>query len=369
MNKKRIQMTNEEMLKVVEENIERLEKKDFSLYFFVLDTKGNPSSALEYIYQTALTLKNSGYNVKMLHNEKDFIGVGDWLGEEYANLPHANIEKENVGITASDFLFIPEIFANVMMQTKKLPCKRVIIVQNADHITEFLPVSQTLDSLGILDAIVTTANNGEKLNRFFPETRTHIVHPSIRSIFHESDEPQKLLVNIVAKDQTNVNRIVKPFYWQNPIYKFVSFRDLRGLNQEVFAQALREAAITIWVDNDTPFGYTLLEALRSGSLVLAKLPEEPTEWMLDENGELTDHIIWFEKLDDVVDMIAPVVRSWTRFEIGNDVYAEQTSFNNLYSEDAQRAEIEQVYINTIVARRLSDFKEVLAEIKSKKDEE
>ena len=87
-------MTNEEMLKVVEENIKRLENKDYSLYFFVLDTKGNPSSALEYIYQTALTLHKLGYKVKMLHEEKDFIGVGDWLGEEYANLPHANVETE-----------------------------------------------------------------------------------------------------------------------------------------------------------------------------------------------------------------------------------------------------------------------------------
>lgn len=362
-------MTNEEMLKVVEENIKRLENKDYSLYFFVLDTKGNPSSALEYIYQTALTLHKLGYKVKMLHEEKDFIGVGDWLGEEYANLPHANVETENVEISASDFLFIPEIFANVMMQTKKLPCKRVIIVQNADHITEFMPVSQTLDSLGILDAIVTTENNGDKLNRFFPMTKTHIVHPSIRSIFHKGDEPQKLLVNIISKDQTNVNRIVKPFYWENPIYKFVSFRDLRGLSQDVFADALREAAITIWADDDTPFGYSLLEALRSGGIVLAKLPDNPTEWMLNENGELTDHIIWFEKLDDVVDMIAPVVRSWTRFEIGDEIYDEMSEFDNLYSEDAQKAEIEQVYINTIVAKRLSDFKEVLAEIKSRKDNE
>ena len=362
-------MTNEEMLKVVEENIKRLENKDYSLYFFVLDTKGNPSSALEYIYQTALTLHKLGYKVKMLHEEKDFIGVGDWLGEEYANLPHANVETENVEISASDFLFIPEIFANVMMQTKKLPCKRVIIVQNADHITEFMPVSQTLDSLGILDAIVTTENNGDKLNRFFPMTKTHIVHPSIRGIFHKGDEPQKLLVNIISKDQTNVNRIVKPFYWENPIYKFVSFRDLRGLSQDVFADALREAAITIWADDDTPFGYSLLEALRSGGIVLAKLPDDPTEWMLNENGELTDHIIWFEKLDDVVDMIAPVVRSWTRFEIGDEIYDEMSEFDNLYSEDAQKAEIEQVYINTIVAKRLSDFKEVLAEIKSRKDNE
>ena len=98
------------MIKIVQENIDNLEKKDFTLFFYILDTKGNPSSALEYIYKTALTLNRMGYKVKMLHNENDFYGVGDWLGEEYAALPHAHIEKENVMIGASDFLFIPEIF-------------------------------------------------------------------------------------------------------------------------------------------------------------------------------------------------------------------------------------------------------------------
>ena len=362
-------MTTKEMIKIAEENVERLEKKDFFIYFFVLDTKGNPSSALEYIYKTALTLHKLGYNVKILHNEKDFVGVGEWLGEEYANLPHANTEKENVEITASDFLFIPEIFANVMMQTKKLPCKRVIIVQNANNITEFLPVSQNLENLGITDAVVTTKSNGDKLTSFFPEVRTHIVSPSISPMFTTDNNPQKLIVNIVAKEQTDINRIIKPFYWKNPIYRFVSFRDLRGLPQDMFAAALREAALTIWIDDKTPFGYTLLEALRSGSVVLAKVPEEPTEWMVNSDGSLSEKIIWFDSLDAVSDMIAPAVRSWTRLEIPESVYEDEKSFDTLYSEDVQKAEIEHVYIKTIVERRLNEFKEVLAELKNKETEE
>lgn len=362
-------MTTEEMIKIVEENIKRLETKDFNLYFFVLDTKGNPSSALEYIYRTALVLSKMGYNVKMLHNEKEFVGVGDWLGEEYSNLPHANIETENVEITASDFLFIPEIFANVMMQTKKLPCKRVILVQNANHITEFLPVSQSLENLGITDAIVTTELNKKKLLNFFPEVRTHLVQPSIKPIFHKSDEPQKLFINIISKDQTIVNRIVKPFYWKNPIYRFVSFRDLRGLKQDVFAEALREAAITIWVDDDTMFGYTLLESLRSGSLVLAKVPNEIPEWMMDDgNKNLTDSIIWFDSLDDVVDAISSAVRSWTRFEVPAEVYADQEKFNDLFTEEAQKTDIEYVYSKCLIEKRLSEFKEVLSELNNKKNE-
>ena len=343
-------MTTQEMIKIAEENVERLEKKDFFIYFFVLDTKGNPSSALEYIYKTALALHKDGYNVKILHNEKEFIGVGDWLGEEYANLPHANTEKDNVEITASDFLFIPEIFANVMMQTKKLPCKRVILVQNAYNITEFMPVSQSLANLGITDAVVTTKAQGDKLLSYFPDVRTHIVHPSISPIFKRSDEPQKLAVNIVAKDQTDVNR------------------DLRGLTQESFAEALRDAAITIWADDKTPFGYSLLEAIRSGSVVLAKVPDEPTEWMVDSEGNLTDKILWFERFEEVASMIAPAVRSWTRYEIPEEVYEDAKSFDTLYSEEVQKAEIEHVYIKTIVDRRLNEFKEVLAELKNKEKE-
>jgi alpha-galactosidase/6-phospho-beta-glucosidase family protein len=43
----------EEMLRVVNENIAKLKNKEYTLYFFVLDTKGNPSASLEYIYQAA----------------------------------------------------------------------------------------------------------------------------------------------------------------------------------------------------------------------------------------------------------------------------------------------------------------------------
>lgn len=357
------EMTKQEMLRIVDENIARLSDKNFNLYFFVLDTKGNPSSALEYIYQTALVLNKKGYKVTMLHQENDFVGVGDWLGEEYANLPHANIEKDNVEITPSDFLFIPEIFANVMLQTKKLPCKRVIIVQNSNNVTEFMPVSQTLDNLNITDAIVTTKVQESKIKDYFPTVRTHIVSPSIKKVFRNNDAPRKLIVNIISKEQSDLNRIVKPFYWKNPIYKWVSFRDLRGLSQEAFAEALREAAITIWIDDKTSFGYSLLEVLRCGSLVIAKVPDELSDWMAEDN-KLTESVLWFENLDDAPQMIASAVRSWTLDDIPADVYEYQSKMDNLYSEETQENEIEQVYVKELIERRLNDFKETKADIEN-----
>lgn len=357
------ELTKNEMLRIVNENISRLENKDFNLYFFVLDTKGNPSSSLEYIYQTALVLNQKGYKVTLLHQEKDFVGVREWLGDEYADLPHLNIENDNVEITPSDFIFIPEIFANVMMQTKKLPCKRVVLVQNYNHITEFMPVSQTYENLNITDAIVNTKFQETKIKEWFPSVRTHIVSPSIKGKFRKNIEPKKLIINVIAKEQSIVNQIVKPFYWKNPMYKWVSFRDLRGVTQDVFAEALREAAITIWVDDTTNFGYTLLEALRCGGVVLAKTPNNFTDWMIDENG-ITNSVLWFENIDDIHNMLSSVVRSWTTDSIPESVYEEQSKFNDFYTEEVQEKEIENVYIKGLIERRLKEFEETKIDVEN-----
>ena len=78
----------EKAIKKVKDELKKIEKNENSVYFFVIDTKGNPSGSLEYIYNLALIAKNEGFNVGMLHQEDDFVGVRDWLGDEYADLPH-----------------------------------------------------------------------------------------------------------------------------------------------------------------------------------------------------------------------------------------------------------------------------------------
>lgn len=357
-------MNKEEMLKVVDENITRLKNKEYTLYFFVLDTKGNPSHSLEYIYHTALTLMKRGHKVVMLHQEQEFIGVKDWLGEEYANIPHMNIETENVEISASDFIFIPEIFANVMMQTKKMPCKKVVIVQNYANICEFMPVSHTLETLGITDVIVTSKLQEEKLKSYFQGIRTHIVSPSTRKVFRDNiDTPRKLIVNLIVKEQSDANRITKPFYWKNPAYRWVSFRDLRGASKEIMAEALRDSAITIWVDDKTDFGTSLIECVKCGGIVMAKIPENIQDWM--KNGdELIKSVLWFNDIDDVSDILPSVVRSWTTDTVPEEIYENQKDLKQMFTEDLQTLEIIESYEKNIINRRLMDFEEAKADIEN-----
>ena len=67
-------------LEKVRAEIEKIDKKENNVYFFVLDTKGIASGSLEYIYKLAMIAKNDGYNVSMLYQiEKgdEFVGVKD----------------------------------------------------------------------------------------------------------------------------------------------------------------------------------------------------------------------------------------------------------------------------------------------------
>ena len=232
----------------IEKEISKIDKKENRIFFFVIDSKGHPSGSLEYIYNLALILKEEGYNVSMLHTEEEFVGVGTWLDERYANLPHYNVNKGEVGTSPSDLLFIPEIYSQVMNQTKHLPCKRVAILQNYNYLVEQMPYVAQWGDFGIMEGITNSDYQAAELNESFPYVKLRKVTPFISKLFGKTNEPRKMIVNVISKDQSNIKKIVKPFYWKYPMFKWVSFKELRNLSKEDFAKALREGAITIIVD-------------------------------------------------------------------------------------------------------------------------
>lgn len=365
-------------LKRIEQEIEKIDKKENRIFFFVLDTKGNPSGSLEYIYDLAMIAKNDGYNVGMLYQNIDkndtFVGVKDWMGDDYASLPHYDISTEDVEISPSDVLFIPEIFANVMNQTKKLPCKRIAVLQNYDYIVEQTPFAAQWGDFGILDAITNTTRNEELLKSIFPYVRTKVIDPYIDKIFGNTNEPKKMIVNIVASDQSDINRIIKPFYWKYPSFKWVSFRDLRGFPKNRFAEQLREAAVTIWIDDKTSFGYSAIEAMKSGSIVIAKVPDEPLKWMDGDNGDgkkamLRNCCIWFDDYHQVHRAIASAVRSWITDKVPEVILEEAKKVGELYPFETTQKEFVN-YLNGVVDNRKKEMVQLTEAVTAamKKDE-
>lgn len=365
----------EKALKRVKQEIEKIDKNKNSVYFFVLDTKGNPNGNLQYIYDLAFIAKNEGYNVGMLYQSMDkkdeFVGVKDWLGEEYASIPHYDIAKNEVDVGPADILFIPEIFANVMNQTKKLPCKRIAIFQNYDYLVEQMPFAVQWGDFGIMNAITNSNANAELLKDIFPYVKTKIINPFIGKMFGTTSEPKKMIVNIVADDQEDINRIIKPFYWKYPSFKWVSFRDLRGFPKEQFAKALSEAAITVWIDRNSSFGYSALEAMKSGSIVIAKVPDDTLDWMKEEDeksiARLGNCCIWFDDIHTVQKAIANVVRAWITDKVPAEIVKAEKETSEKYSFDTSKKEFID-YLSGVINERKDEMNK-LVEIVEKNGEQ
>lgn len=353
-----------EQLNFLKEELSKMENKDFNVYFFTIDSKGAHSGYLTYIYETAYHLKKMGYNVHMLHQEHDFVGVGSWMGEEYASIPHHNIEKEKINISVSDILFIPELLSNVMKHTEKVPCKRVVLLQNFDYLTQIIPAGQTWLDFGIKDCVCTTDYLSEKVEGVFPFVKSRVVSPLVNEeLFNAPTEPKKLIINVVSKDQTDINNIVKPFLWKYPMYRWVAFRDVRGLSKEDFANSLKEAAFTIWFDKGTYFGYSAIEAMRCRSIVIGKVPERIPSWM--RNGEdFANNGVWFYDDDDIYDLIAGAIESFIKDGIHEDVYTEMSKMDNAFNTTTFESNLKRVYVDDIFETHKNNMKLLLSSLES-----
>ncbi len=366
----------------IEKAINEINEKKNKWYFFVVDSKNVPNGSMSYIYQMALSMKERGYDVTMIYQidkeytEKEieeltkegkpidqsrvFTGVGEWLGQEYANLPHMNIQKEQWVVAPSDFLFIPEAFSSLMRQTYKhnIPCKRFVILQNYDYVSEFIPFGDQWASYGICDVIASTQKQADLIHSIFPYTRCQVLNPYIKECFSKPIKPQNLVVNIVSKKQSDVNRIIKPFYWKHPWLQFVTFRDLRGYSQSEYSDMLKDGAIMVWVDDETPFGYAPLEAMRCNNIVIGKVPQDIPEWMIKDDT-LRDNGIWFNNINDVPSILENVISSWMNDEIPVELTDAMEETNKMYTKEQWDMNLTEL-VDGIIRNRVNELENIKA---------
>ena len=139
---------------------------------------------------------------------------------------------------------------------------------------------------------------------------------------------------------------------------------MRGYTKKEFADYLQEVAITIWVDNDTPFGASAVEAIRSGNIVIGKIPEHLPEWMGDSSG-LIDNGVWVYDINTIPDALSQVLGSWMQDKIPQILYDNMDKLNELYTTQEWEENVENM-INDYVKNRIHELNEVELTIKAKK---
>lgn len=351
--------------------LNELKNKESNFYFFTLDTKGNPTAGVANIYEHVKVLTELGYKAHILHEKNDYklrgneegMGIADWLGEEYAELSHVSIEGQELQVKPSDFMFIPEIFASVMEQVKNMACKKVVFAQSPEYMFEVLPIGRrwTID-YGFNDVITTSDRVAEHIKNHFPDINAHVIPVSIPEYFKPSDKPKKPIVTLVARNQSDVIKITKSFYLQYPLYKWVTFKELRGLPRKQFAQELSESFLSVWVDDLSGFGTFPIEAMECNTPVIGKMPNILPEWMetKDEDGNpiLRDNGIWTNTTQNIPELIGRYLKLYLEDSEPAEILENMEKTRGTYTSDVQRDKIEVVYGN-LMRNRISEIEALM----------
>ena len=335
-----------EIAQKLEKSIENLKDKSAKIYFFVQDTKGNAKASIKYIYDMALTLKNKGYNSVILHEKPDYFGVQDWLGSEYMEkLPHFSVEGQNLQVSPEEIIVVPEIFGYIMTQISNLPCAKIVLCQAYDYIYETLQPGQTWPQLGFTKCITTSDKMSEYISQNMRGVSVDVVEPYISESFKPSKYPSKPVIAIHTRDQRDSINLIKQFYVKFPQYRWISFRDMRGVSQNEFANILRDCMVSVWVDDPSSFGTFPIESMKSGVPVISTIPNLVPAWLNENNG------IWIQDKINLPNVIADFLQNWLEDNISQKIYESGIETATKFSDkESFERKIEMIFESYFMIR-------------------
>ena len=331
-----------------------MKEKKSRIYFFVQDTKGNAKASVRLIYQMAHSLKTKGYNSIILHEKPDYFGVSSWLDEKFMNdLEHMAVEGTNLEVAPEDFIVIPEIYGFLMDQISKLPCGKVVLCQAYDHIFETLQPGETWPSLGFFKCITTSEKQKDYIESVMRNVSIDVINPVISEVFVKNEFPPKTIISVHSREQRDTVNLIKAFYIKFPQYRWITFRDMRGLTEEEFANGMKDSFLSVWIDDRSSFGTFPLESMKMNIPVIGLAPNLVPEWMTEDNG------IWLNNVNTVIEVVADFVQNWLEDNVNSELYTEIQKTAEKYSDyekfESDVANLFDKFINT----RLESFEEQL----------
>jgi hypothetical protein len=192
-----------------------------------------------------------------------------------------------------------------------------------------------------------------------PSINTHVVPVSIPSYFKDSDKPKIPVVTILTRNQGDAAKIAKSFYLQYPIYKWITFKELRGLPRKQFASELAKSCLAVWVDEQSSLGTFPLEAIESNTAVIGKIPNMVPEWMetKDEAGNavIKNNGVWTNTTLNIPELIATYLKVWLEDSVPTDLVESIIESKGSYTSEKQVEAATKVY-NALQQNRISEMK-------------
>ena len=338
----------------VSTSLSNLKSKDFTFYFFIVEDQNVNAGVLE-VYNQANVLRKLGYNVTMITDDEYKTPL--FLDDELQTI-QTKKSSENVTVKPEDFLIIPEIFTNVLDQTRKYNCNKILLFQSySNALRGLLPGFSWLQEYGITQIITTNDNLTNFVNKFMgPGYDIQKYTIGIPDYFKKPTLPKDLTISYLSRNPQEMEMVIKLFYLQNPEYKFITFEDLRtNSKRKDFAEKLNKSIGTIFIDRISSFGTLPLEAMKSHNFVCGLIPEMVPEYIDEKNG------LWSYNIFDLPELLASLISSFIQDKIPQEFYDKMDETVAKYTPEISENSIKNVY-EYFINKRINNFEDALKEL-------
>ena len=364
--------------------LEQIEKIKISLakitnkkskFLFCIPESQTPTASVYELYFHATVVKNMGYEVIIMVEKGDYV-IPVWIEKELTNHKHVSMADPKLTVGPEDVMIIPDIYSNVMEQTKKLPCVRIGLLQSADYMTSALIPGTDWTSFNIQNVITTSQMLKEWLETFYGKGKYNIktYNIGIPDYFERSETPQKPIISILGRNANEISKLVKLFFAKYPQYSWVTFDPMltkskppQAMRRVDFAKRLQGNFAAVWVDRISSFGTFPLECMKAGVIPICLKPDIMPEYMVerDEKGVATKIVegagVWTENFYDLPILIGEVLVKFLDDAIKPELYDKMSNVANKYSQQASEKQLNEIY-GEIINQRIALFNSALTPV-------
>jgi len=359
-------MSEELKISAEQAELEKIEKIKVSLdkmvnkkskFLFVVPESQSPVASVYEIYFHATVVKNLGYEVVIMVEKGDYVAP-TWIEKELTDHPHMSMADPKLTVGPEDIMVIPEVYSNVMEQTKNLPCLRVGLLQSVDYMTSSLIPGTDWKSFGIDDVITTSQSLKEWLETFYGEGKFDIktYNIGIPEYFEKSNVPQKPVISVIGRNANEISKFVKLFFSKYPQYNWVTFDPMvtkskppQPMRRVDFAKRLQGNFAALWIDRIASFGTFPLECMKSGVIPICLKPDIMPEYMIDrdEEGKPVQAIdgagVWTENYYDLPILVGDVLVKFLDDNISPELYDVMESVASKYNQADSEIRLVEIY--------------------------
>ena len=366
--------TNELNVEAQKAETEKIEKIKLSLnnivnkkskFLFCVPESQSPSASVYEIYFHATVVKNMGYETLILVERGDYV-VPTWVEKELTNFKHVAMSDPKLMVGPEDIMVIPEVYSNVMEQTKNLPCQRIGFLQSVDYMMNSLIPGTDWKSFNINDIITTSETLKEWVETFQGVGKFNIktYNIGIPDYFERSEVPQKPVISVVGRNANEISKLVKLFFSRFPQYSWVTFDPMltkskppQQMRRVDFAKRLQGNFAAIWIDRISSFGTFPLECMKSGVIPICLKPDITPEYIIEKTTGETPTVkiadgagIWTDNFYELPIIVGDVLVKFLDDAINPDLYDAMEKIASKYSQENAEKQLAEIYQGYLDAR-------------------